>query len=194
MSELINYTGNSISSENEDFVTYVKNMILSHFPYVNDRVDLLCCNAKAPEFGIDILTSENGSSVKYMVRVPELENENISKVRVQAPDFAELNHIITFDEISKIADFILEDHTFFNNISFQTYPHSVYPYRINMVFMVEWPDIEGNKIPCGDMNIELWFRNPNMAAGFLRQIVDKYKGQAKTLILNNKVITKESDK
>lgn len=195
MSELVNYTGNEISNGLEDLLTSVKNAITTYCPYVDDRVDL-CTNGLAPTFGIRFGVVNGRTDINYIVRIPELEHGPITRVNVQAPDYAMMDHVITFDELSKIIDFVLEDHKAFECLAYRTYPGLMFPYQLHMNFDINWPDSEGPKIYCGEMNIQLEFQDPNLLKEFLGQIVEKYKDKVYTLILNNQVIRrdkKESD-
>ena len=91
------------------------------------------------------------------------------------PEREDLNRLITFDEVSKVMDFVLEDHRYFKKIEFTETNSRFQPYQIEMDFIINWPDNEGKKLYCGDMGVELSFADGNMANEFYEQILKKYR-------------------
>jgi hypothetical protein len=175
MGELIKTNDNNIDAPLDDLITCVRRTILEYCPYTHDRTDL-AANNNAPEFKISISNSPTKTRILYMNRVfPVDKLSYVDHIMSSVPEREDLNRLITFDEVSKIIDFILEDHKHFEKVEFEEMNSRFQPYQINMNFIIEWPDTEGKKLYCGDMGVELSFADGNMANEFYEQILKKFK-------------------
>ena len=132
-----------IKRQREQLVTYVKSIILTYCPYVDDRLSILD-NAKSPEIDIEVNIRDNKTQVMFLF------GNNSFKQSI--PEQITIPYIIEFDEISEIIDFILKDHEYIQNIN-------LYNNSIGLNFAINWTDEIIKGISCCNIRLHLKFNN-----------------------------------
>ena len=145
----------------QDLISYIKSIILKYCPYVEDRLSILG-NGKSPQLDIVLNICNNETQIMFMF------GNNSFKTSV--PERATVSYIIAPEEISKIIDFILEDHEFIKNIN-------IYNLKFDLKFAINWTDKSVKGINCSDIGLDLNFDNLELKKNYLYFIFQKYYTQ-----------------
>ena len=145
----------------QDFISYIKSIILKYCPYVEDRLSILG-NAKSPQLDIILNICNNETQIMFMF------GNNSFKGSV--PERATVSYIIDFEEISEIIDFLLEDHEFIKDINFSNL-------KLDLKFAINWTDKSVKGINCSDIGLNLNFDTLELKKNYLYFIFQRYYTQ-----------------
>ena len=141
----------NIKRQSEEFVSYVKSVILKYCPYADDRLFILS-NDKSPEIDIEVNIRDNQTQVMFLF--------GNNSFKQGMPEQITIPYIIEFVEISEIMDFILGDHEYIQNIN-------LYNNSIGLNFAINWTDESIKGISCGNIGLNLKFNNIELEKQYL---------------------------
>ena len=150
MSNIINYR--------EDLISYIKSIILKYCPYTDDRLSMLD-NEKQPELDIELNICKDKTQIMFI-----FGNKNF---KVSVLDRAVTSYIISFEEISDVIDYLLDDHEVIKSINFDDK-------EISLKFAINWTEKSIKGINCNDIGLNLTFENMQAKKQYLYLLIKKY--------------------
>ena len=148
----------NIINRHEDFVSFVKNVILKYCPYTEDRLSILG-RTESPELDIDFHIGDDKSQVVFIFGNHFFKSSVPEKVTTTYP--------ISFEEISEVMDYLLEDHEVIKNLDFHNK-------TIDLKFAINWTDNSIKGIRCGDIGLNLDFENMELKTQYLYLLFQRY--------------------
>ena len=147
----------NVIKHSEDLIPYITNVILKYCPYLDDRL-LILGNAKAPQLDIEI-NINNNSQILIL-----FGNDSFKS---SVPERTTVSYTISFEEIGRIIDFILEDHEVIRSIN-------IFGNRFDLKFAINWTDKSIKGINCGDIGLNLKFDSIDLERQYLYLLFQRY--------------------
>ena len=148
-------------AKKETIYDYVRDIILKHYPYVTNRLDCLMDALEKPECDI-IINIDKESHIMFLI------GNQACKTSIDEQGY--VSYIISFEEISEIIDFILNDHEVIKNIDINNIDNG-----IDLVFGIDWNEDNIFGIYCGDIGLKLRFKDSNLRRKYLYLLVEEYR-------------------
>ena len=148
----------NIINQREELISYIKTIILKYCPYTDNRLSILG-NSKSPELDIELDICNDKSHLMFI-----FGNHNY---KASIPEKVETSHIISFEELCDVIDYLLKDHEMIKELN--------YDYkRIDLKFAINWTDQSIKGINCGDISLNLNFENMEVKKQYLYLLFQRY--------------------